>query len=108
MSDPIRKATDELKKFLYNDVYRRPEIDNAVQKSKNLLRQMAEWMIKNPDELMSHLKGPVPEDQTFNRTLVDYLASMTDDYAIRRFQEIFVPHYYTFPNFNANNTEKAD
>lgn len=108
MSPPIQKATDELKKFLYNDVYRRPEIDNAVQKSKNLLRQMAEWMTKHPDELLKHLKGSVPEDQSFNRTLVDYLASMTDDYAIRRFQEIFVPHYYTFPNFKANNTEKAD
>lgn len=108
MSEPVQKATDELKKFLYNDVYKRPEIDNAVQKSKNLLRQMAEWMLKNPDELMKHLKGQVPEDQTFNRTLVDYLASMTDDYAIRRFQEIFVPHYYTFPNFRANNSEKAD
>jgi len=108
MSKPIQQATDELKKFLYNDVYRRPEIDNAVQKSKNLLRQMAEWTIKNPDELLSHLKGPVPADQTFNRTLVDYLASMTDDYAIRRFQEIFVPHYYTFPNFRSYNTEKAD
>jgi dGTPase len=106
MSEPIEQATHELKKFLYNDVYRRPEIDNAVQKSKNLLRQMAEWMTKNPDELLRHFKGAVPEDQSFNQTLVDYLASMTDDYAIRRFKEIFVPHYYTFPNYQAVKSEK--
>ncbi|GAB4284571.1 MAG: deoxyguanosinetriphosphate triphosphohydrolase [Candidatus Rifleibacteriota bacterium] len=106
MSKPIQKATDELKNFLYNEVYPRPEIDASVQKSKNLLRQMAEFMTKNPDELLKHLKGKVPEDQTFNRTLVDYLASMTDDYAIRRFKEIFVPHYYTFPNYHRGNTEK--
>lgn len=108
MSEPIQKATDELKRFLYNDVYKRPEIDNAVQKSMNLLRQMAEWMIRHPDELMRHLKGSVPEGQTFNRTLVDYLASMTDDYAIRRFKEIFVPHYYTFPNYRGVTMEKTD
>jgi dGTPase len=97
MSEPLQKATAELKKFLYNDVYKRPEIDTAVQKSKNLLRQMSEWFMSNPDELLKDLPGRVPEDQSFNRTLVDYLASMTDDYAIRRFQEIFVPHCFSFP-----------
>ncbi len=101
MSDEIQAATAELKKFLYNDVYTRPEIDTSVEKSKHLLRQMADWFMKNPEELLKHIKGPVPEDQTFNRTLVDYLASMTDDFAIRRFKEIFVPHYYTFPNYKA-------
>lgn len=106
MSDPVQGATAELKKFLYNDVYTRPEIDESVQKSKNLLRQMAEWMTKNPDELSKNIKGSIPEDQSFNRTLVDYLASMTDDYAIRIFKEIFVPHYYTFPNYQAAKTEK--
>jgi dGTPase len=101
MSDELQAATAELKKFLYNDVYTRPEIDTSVQKSKHLLRQMADWFMENPEELLKHIKGSVPEDQTFNRTLVDYLASMTDDFAIRRFKEIFVPHYYTFPNYKA-------
>jgi dGTPase len=106
MSEPVKQATDELKRFLYNDVYRRPEIDEAVQKSKNLLRQMAEWFMKNPDELIANLYHKLPENQSFNRTLVDYLASMTDDYAIRRFQEIFVPHYYTFPKYQTEKSEK--
>jgi dGTPase len=106
MSPEIQEATAVMKKFLYNEVYTRPEIDMAVQKSMHLLRQMADWFIKNPDDLLDHLKGDVPEDQTFNRTLVDYLASMTDDFAIRRFKEIFVPHYYTFPNYEAARSEK--
>ncbi|MGM0598632.1 MAG: deoxyguanosinetriphosphate triphosphohydrolase [Candidatus Rifleibacteriota bacterium] len=105
MSTPIAQATEELKKFLYNEVYCRPEIDNAVQKSKNLLRQMADWLIKNPDELYNHRTVPILENQSFNRTLVDYLASMTDDYAIRRFKEIFVPHCHTFFDYQSLNAE---
>lgn len=107
MSEPIRAATAEMKTFLYKDVYTRPEIDIAVQKSKHLLGQMAEWFSKHPDELLKHVRYPIPENQSFNRTLVDYLASMTDDFALRRFQEIFVPHYYTFSDFKARKTENC-
>jgi dGTPase len=107
MSEPIRAATAEMKTFLYKDVYTRPEIDIAVQKSKNLLGQMADWFLKHPDELLRHIRYPIPENQSLNRTLVDYLASMTDDFALRRFQEIFVPHYYTFSDFKARKTENC-
>ncbi|MBU1108286.1 MAG: deoxyguanosinetriphosphate triphosphohydrolase [Candidatus Riflebacteria bacterium] len=107
MSEPIREATAELKSFLYKDVYTRPEIDIAVQKSKHLLGQMAEWFTSHPDELLKHVRGHIPEEQSFNRTLVDYLASMTDDFALRRFQEIFVPHYYTFSDLKARKMENS-
>jgi len=53
---------------------------------------------------MKHIKYPIPEGQSLNRTLVDYLASMTDDFALRRFQEIFVPHY-AFPDSKPRKTE---
>lgn len=107
MSNKMAEATSILKSFLYNEVYTRPEIDVAVQKSQNLLRQLAEWYIKNPDDLIKSLKHPMPEHQSFNRTLVDYLAGMTDDFALRRFQEIFVPHYYSLPELFKSKTEKS-
>lgn len=97
MSPEMAEATETLKQFLYTEVYVRPEIDIAVQKSKNLLRQIAEWYNNHPDDLLRNIKHKLPEGQTFNRTLVDYLAGMTDDFALRRFQEIFVPHYYSLP-----------
>ncbi len=97
MSPDMAEATETLKQFLYKEVYVRPEIDISVTKSKNLLRQIAEWYNSHPEELMKNLKHKLPEEQSFNRTLVDYLAGMTDDFALRRFQEIFVPHYYSLP-----------
>lgn len=104
MSPDMAEATEELKQFLYRDVYTRPEIDLAVEKSKNLLRQIAEWYMKYPDSLLKTIRHKLPENQTFNRTLIDYLAGMTDDFALRRFQEIFVPHYYSLPE-TVNKTE---
>lgn len=93
MSDEIRVATETLKRFLYEEVYPRPEIEGEVEKSKNLLRRMGEWFLAHPDDMLRHLKHAIPPDQTLNRTLIDYLAGMTDGYAIRVFKEIFVPHF---------------
>lgn len=105
MSPDMAQATEELKRFLYQEVYVRPEIDVAVQKSKNLLRQIAEWYNTHPEDLLKNIKHKLPEDQSFNRTLVDYLAGMTDDFALRRFQEIFVPQYYSLPPKVSKKTE---
>ena len=69
-----------------------------MQKAKNLLIEIAEWYIKHPDDLLKNIKHKLPDDQSFNRTLVDYLAGMTDDFALRRFQEIFLPHYFSIPS----------
>lgn len=93
MSPEVHAATESLRDYLYGQVYPHPEINRAVEKSKKLLRQMAHWFLENPRDLLSRLHHQPPEGQSLRRTLVDYLASLTDDYAIRLFQELFVPHF---------------
>ena len=94
MSDEIRQATERLKSFLYSSVYPRPEIDGEVEKSKKMLRQMAHWFIDNPDELYQRVPKEKIGNLPFNRALVDYLAGMTDGFAVRMFKELFVPHFH--------------
>lgn len=105
MSDKMEHATASLKSFLYNDVYTRPEIDDAVQKSKDMLFRLAEWYIKHKDEFYKDYQHPLQKDISFNRALIDYLAGMTDDFAIRKFQEIFIPLFYSLPERKTGNTE---
>jgi len=93
MSPAVAEATEKLREFLYSEVYPRPEIDSAVEKSKELLKQMAQWFLAHPDDLHARLKHQPPGGQSLKRTLVDYLAGMTDEYAIRLFQDLFVPHF---------------
>ncbi len=92
MSPPVFRATETLKTYLYEEIYPRPEISEEVEKSKKLLHQMAVWFLENPNEMFSRLKHPPPSQQPLRETLVDYLASMTDGFAIRMFKELFVPH----------------
>ncbi|HNV68781.1 MAG TPA: deoxyguanosinetriphosphate triphosphohydrolase [Candidatus Ozemobacteraceae bacterium] len=93
MSGEVWEATEQLRAFLYEKVYPRPEIESEIQKSKALLRQMADWFLEHPNALMKHLKHAPPPEQPLVQTLVDYLASMTDAFAISIFKELFLPHY---------------
>ncbi len=93
MSQPMEEATEKLKKFMFENVYMNPVLDVPTQKAKNLLRQIAEYYIKNQDVLLKKI-NKAPDDKTsFNSLLIDHLASMTDDCAIRTFEDIFMPKF---------------
>ncbi|MFZ2961126.1 MAG: deoxyguanosinetriphosphate triphosphohydrolase [Candidatus Ozemobacteraceae bacterium] len=91
MSPDVWQATEELRAFLYEKVYPRPEIESQVETSRKLLRQMAHWFMEHPEDLFSRMKHRPPEGQALNRTVTDFLAGMTDAYAITTFKELFVP-----------------
>ena len=70
-----------------------------------MLFRLAEWYIKHKDEFYKDYQHPLQKDISFNRALIDYLAGMTDDFAIRKFQEIFIPQFYSLPERKTGNTE---
>lgn len=91
MSPAMEQATEELKSYLYEHVYPRPEIEGQVETSRKLLRMLAQWFLDNPRDLFARLKYQPPSDQPLARTVTDYLAGMTDGFAISTFRELFVP-----------------
>lgn len=89
MSDPVLEATEELKAFLYEKVYSSPEIEMEVEKSRVILRRIIEWFRSHPEELHERLAHDPPADQSATRTLVDYIAGMTDRFAINTYTALF-------------------
>ncbi len=93
LSKPVADAAEELRAFLYEKVYTRHEIEDEIEKSRVLLRQMAQYFMSKPERLLTRLHHPVAPDTPVWRTVVDHLASMTDGFAMATFKELFVPHY---------------
>lgn len=91
MSDEFFKAMMGMREFLFEKVYRSPEIQIEMNKAKDLLKYLYSYFIKNtdrmPDEYISML-----EDNTKERVVCDYLAGMTDRFAINVFNGIIVPN----------------
>ncbi|MEW6724502.1 MAG: deoxyguanosinetriphosphate triphosphohydrolase [Bacillota bacterium] len=86
MSPPIKEATEKLYRFLLDRVYvgSRAKVEEA--KAERLVRILFEYFTEHPD------LAPVvhPDDSELWR-VVDYIAGMTDRYAIAVFQRLFVP-----------------
>ncbi len=88
MSSEIYSATMELKEFMYKNVYFNEVPKGELKKIKKILKDIYEVLIKDPE------KYGVPEypvDDSVEQRIIDYLAGMTDRFAINLYNEIFIP-----------------
>lgn len=92
MSEEVSDAMKGLRKFMFENVYRNPiakrEENKAVQMVKKLYTYYLENIEMVPEEFvrLSVMNGDSKE-----QIICDYIAGMTDNYAVKKFQEIFIP-----------------
>ena len=79
----IWQAMNELRTFMYKNVYPCPAIDTEVAKAKKLLREL--YL-----HFMQQAAGAPSEEDAARRT-VDLIAGMTDQYALRLYEQLFFP-----------------
>lgn len=97
MSEEVADAMKGLRKFMFENVYRNPiakrEENKAVEMVKRLYTYYLEHFEMVPDEFirLSMMNGDSKE-----QIICDYIAGMTDNYAVKTFQEIFIPEAWKF------------
>ncbi len=94
MSAGVQAATDELRAFLFENVYRNPIAKGEEGKAKDLLARLFEYFVKNPDK-MPKLYNLRREVDTVERRVCDYLSSLTDRHAIELHADIYIPKVWT-------------
>ena len=89
MEDEISTATDELRDFMFNNVY---HINAAKQEDRamNMISALYGYYKAHPKKMPEFYVGLLKE-YDLDRVICDYISSMTDRYAIYVFQEIFIP-----------------
>lgn len=90
MSPEIQAAVDEFHDFMYFEVYKNPRAKSEEAKVEGILGGIYEYYVKNPDKLPGDYKK-LSEREGLERTVCDYVAGMTDKYAVYKYSEIFVP-----------------
>jgi dGTPase len=88
-SDPMRKDATELKRFLRQNLYRHYKVNRMRVKASRIVRELYEAFTSEPALLPPdyQLAGGEPKEQA--RKIADYIAGMTDRYAIREHRRIF-------------------
>ena len=89
MKAPRPKNSDivELRTYLYQDVYPNPAIHAEIEKSERIVGELYAYLLKNPSDIVPQ-SG---EGDTLERNIVDFIAGMTDQYALQLYQELFFP-----------------
>jgi len=87
MSSEIQGAMDKLRAFLFKRVYIGSRAKAEETKAKKMLKMLFLYYRDNPGELPVEYQG----SDEMDIKVCDYIAGMTDRYAINQFSRIFVP-----------------
>lgn len=90
LTPDVEKALKDLRSFMFERVYRNPVAKAEETKAKAMLCRMYEFYYTHPEALPEDFQPQLSFDG-MERTVCDYIAGMTDNYAVAKFTEIFVP-----------------
>jgi dGTPase len=93
LSPEARHAADMLREFLFCRVYTPLNEDANTQRAQHIVRALFAHFVADPERLPAefHPRG----DEDAPRRVADFIASMTDRYAIEVYEKIFVPQHWS-------------
>lgn len=90
LSPKIDGALKDLRAFMFEHVYHNPVAKAEESKAKEMLKRLYEYYYNHPEALPSDFQPQLSFDG-MERTVCDYIAGMTDKYAVDKYSEIFIP-----------------
>jgi dGTPase len=94
MSAEALEAVYGLRDFLFEKVYESDIIKTEFTKAKHILRSLYEYYLENNKNLMEGLV-PCGEKADPHRAVCDFVAGMTDRFALMTYEKLFIPERWT-------------
>lgn len=92
MSPEVSQAMADLRNFMFKNVYMNPAAKGEEQKAIHLVKQLFEYYVEHPDRMPQKYQDAIAEGVYEKQQIVcDFIAGMTDHYAVMKYEEIFVP-----------------
>jgi dGTPase len=93
MSDEIAEAAYALRDFLYTHFYESTKIITEYRKAEKILKDLYEYYLKHIEEVFEDI--PAEKKLNKNRMVCDFIAGMTDSFALMTYERIFIPRQWT-------------
>jgi len=87
-SEDMYRRNRELKDFLFSNLYRHYRVVRMAAKSENIVTELFNIYQANPKTLPTEVQESIPE-RGLERTICDYIAGMTDRFAIDEYKRLF-------------------
>jgi dGTPase len=86
MSAEVEQALEELRKYMFENMYLTPTVRGEFEKAQKILTALFEYVVAHPDEYLDTTSAEPVE-----RLAIDFIAGMTDRYALNLFAKLFMP-----------------
>lgn len=93
MEPDIWEATDRLRDFLFERVYRDNVAKDEEIKAKDMLAHLFTYFEEHPEKLPIDYLETISKESV-GRAVCDYISGMTDRYALDLYHEIFIPEVW--------------
>ena len=90
LSPKVEEALRDLRSFMFERVYRNPVAKGEESKARDMLQRLYTYYHDRPEALPSDFQPQLSFDG-MERTVCDYIAGMTDKYAVDKYTELFIP-----------------
>jgi dGTPase len=91
-SDAMREEERDLKRFMYANLYHHPRQLEAAAAARDVVAGLFAAYRANPATLPPEWGARLPDDEPWrSRHVADFIAGMTDRYAVTRFRELVGP-----------------
>ncbi|MGN1031776.1 MAG: deoxyguanosinetriphosphate triphosphohydrolase [Butyricicoccaceae bacterium] len=91
MNEDVHEAMMGLREFLFRTVYRRAMDSRETERVAEVLTALYRYFMQHIGELPEYYKKHIGQDGEA-RSVCDYIAGMTDRFAISTYSELFIPH----------------
>jgi dGTPase len=90
MSVECLEMLDGLRDFLFAAVYTNPVVKREAERARRVVSELFHFFVTRPEGMPAAFQAD-PRGEGRERRVADYIAGMTDFYAIRLFEDLFVP-----------------
>ena len=91
LTPEIAEAMRELRTLMFRSVYNNPVAKKEERKARTMLQEMYLYYSKHPEQMSREYQKLIAEGENRERVVCDYISGMTDQYAMAKFKEIFIP-----------------
>ena len=91
MSDEVEKAMFSLRIYMFENVYTNPIAKGEEKKAEHMIEQLYDFYITHTEQLPEEFSALILLGETPERAVCDFVACMSDHYAVKLYKEIMIP-----------------
>jgi dGTPase len=86
ISAEVEQALEALRKYMFENMYLTPTVRGEFEKAQKILIALFEYVVAHPEEYLD-----TATDEPIERLAIDFIAGMTDRYALNLYTRLFLP-----------------